>query len=197
MHERGLSRIAYGLVMLAICGGVYATSICYNRISRCRSAEDVVKRAIVAVIDDDEKLLAGMLYTDSADIRLIAAKPQRLSRVLATLRCDYHLDNKEKGSILSSVEALPNAPRRIVVDLIKLSYGHGYKVSYNTWREDSPIVVEYVVHGKRMISVALRDDNEWKVAAIPFGINARILEYDSVSEAVDDDAALIPPLGNK
>lgn len=51
----------------------------------------------------------------------------------------------------------------------------------------------YIVGNADMISIALRERGKWKLATTPLYMSANVLNYSSVSEAIDHNDALIEP----
>jgi len=157
-------------------------------------AEQAVSEALIAVRDRDVGKISSLLYSRSIVVRQLNYAV-RMPRALDRLCRNYALDGLSDYDLKRNVRVVPNASRTLIVNILQSSVGRGYPAEWLSWEQDRPVVVEYSVRGKRMISVVLREDGKWKLSALPLCLSANALKYGSLRDyyRMETDEARLEP----
>lgn len=158
-------------------------------------AEEAVAQLLIAIKHDDQSHVAGLLYSRCAEARLLAKNPERVGKMVSQLRRKHALDTVSDLVIRRSVKAVPGAKQELIVSILQLSMLKGYPAEWLTWDADMPTMVKYEIRGMPMVSVALRENGDWKVAGLPLVLSAKVLKYRTVQDANAAADALVEPAG--
>ena len=155
-----------------------------------KAAESVVRKALLSLRDNDAQELKLLLHSKSRD-RYAMRKAGRFEKVVLYTRNSFQLQSESREALANSVVAVSGVSDDLIYDILSRNLAD-YECPADI-SEASPIVVRYTVGKADMISIALMESGKWKVATTPLYMSANVLNYSSVSEAIEHNDALVDP----